>query len=303
MRSRMKLLIGYDGSTCADCALDDLRRAGLPREAEAVVLSVAEMWLPPPSSREPINSAAGLAAAAVKHAPARLEIEALEAAKALSEKACERLKSHFVAWRVLAEAASGSPAREILRRADEWKPDLIVVGCQGRSALGRLFLGSVSQKVANEARFSVRVARGRAWKNGAPVRIAIGLDGSPSSLSTTAAIASRAWPMGSEVRIITVEDRRKPLGQNLHEDRAWVLEFVAAAGRQLSSAELIVSTKIEAGDPKYILVSDAAEWGADCIFLGASSLHNGARHHVLGSVATAVVARAHCSVEIVRCIP
>jgi len=30
MAERMKILIGYDGSHCADAALDDLRRAGLP---------------------------------------------------------------------------------------------------------------------------------------------------------------------------------------------------------------------------------------------------------------------------------
>ena len=29
MSERMKILIGYDGSECADAALEDLRRAGL----------------------------------------------------------------------------------------------------------------------------------------------------------------------------------------------------------------------------------------------------------------------------------
>jgi hypothetical protein len=33
MKERMRILIGYDGSECADAAIDDLRRAGLPREA------------------------------------------------------------------------------------------------------------------------------------------------------------------------------------------------------------------------------------------------------------------------------
>ena len=46
--SEKKILIGYDGSECADAALDDLSRAGLPPDAEAQILSVAEVWLPPP---------------------------------------------------------------------------------------------------------------------------------------------------------------------------------------------------------------------------------------------------------------
>lgn len=44
----MKLLIAYDGSRYADAALDDLTHAGLPTKGEAWIISVAEVWLPPP---------------------------------------------------------------------------------------------------------------------------------------------------------------------------------------------------------------------------------------------------------------
>ena len=43
----MKILIAYDGSGAAEAALDDLISAGLPDEAEVLVMSVAEVWLPP----------------------------------------------------------------------------------------------------------------------------------------------------------------------------------------------------------------------------------------------------------------
>src|SRR4029453_11510024 len=63
----MKLLIAYDGSSYADAAQDDLWRCGLPRRAEVVIMSVADVFLPPPSSPEttfptqvPSGSAAGL---------------------------------------------------------------------------------------------------------------------------------------------------------------------------------------------------------------------------------------------------
>ena len=48
MEEKMKILIGYDGSASADAALDDLQQAGLPDECAALVMSVAEVWLPPP---------------------------------------------------------------------------------------------------------------------------------------------------------------------------------------------------------------------------------------------------------------
>jgi hypothetical protein len=53
MSDTMKVLIAYDGSNGADAALEDLPRAGLPRVAEALILSVAEVFLPPPSSPAP----------------------------------------------------------------------------------------------------------------------------------------------------------------------------------------------------------------------------------------------------------
>src|SRR6266511_3263114 len=49
-RDRMKILIAYDGSECAESAIDDLKRAGLPRRAEAIVLTIAEELFPAPTS-------------------------------------------------------------------------------------------------------------------------------------------------------------------------------------------------------------------------------------------------------------
>ena len=52
------------------------------------------------------------------------------------------------------------PAAELLRLVREWNADLIIVGSQGRSVIGRLFLGSVSKSVAEDATSSVRIVRG-----------------------------------------------------------------------------------------------------------------------------------------------
>src|SRR5262249_17977819 len=48
MSKKMKLLIAYDGSESADQCFEGLPSAGFPAEAEAVVLSVAELTFPPP---------------------------------------------------------------------------------------------------------------------------------------------------------------------------------------------------------------------------------------------------------------
>jgi nucleotide-binding universal stress UspA family protein len=148
MNERKKVLIAYDGSAYADAALDDLRRAGLPREAEALIVTVSDGLVPASS---PIAEVAGTALtsrrvtstiAVAKEQATRLLVEA----RGFATKASRRVLSYFPGWEVRAEVLEGSPSWELLRKAEEWQPDLIMVGSQGRSALGRFFLGSVSKK-------------------------------------------------------------------------------------------------------------------------------------------------------------
>lgn len=309
----MRILIAYDGSERADGAIDDLRRAGMPRKADVLVVSVAESWFPISlNSRRlgPNQPVSDIAAAATRQA-----LDPLEESQQLAIRASERILSYFSEWEVLPEAALGSPAREILKKAAQWRPDLIVVGAQGRSALSGFFLGSVSQKIVNEATCSVRVARGVSWKEGAPVRIIIGLDGHPVSEAAIGIVAARPWPPESLVRVVTVVDSLGQIAPSLRipgparpadlaQGSAGNLPFITAAVKRLTEAELIVSTRVEEGDPKQVLVADADEWGADCIFIGSSCSHTGMEMEtrLLGSVSTAIVARAHCSVEVVRCL-
>ena len=129
-----KVLIAYDGSKCADAALEDLRRAGLPEKAHVIVMSVVENWL----CDEPLS------------------IEHLEL---LARRASARIHSQMPDWSVEPLVSFGSAARILIEKADEWLPDLIIVGSHGRGMAGRAFFGSVSQKVAHEAHCAVRVAR------------------------------------------------------------------------------------------------------------------------------------------------
>jgi nucleotide-binding universal stress UspA family protein len=311
----MKILIAYDGSRCADSALADLQRAGLPSEAEAQVISVAEIWLPPPppSSYEIVEEARQVKVPAdLKRVYSKGCTEANDAL-AMAERAKDRLKISFPGWKVSADSACGSPAWEVVRRADQWKPDLIIVGSHGRTALGRFVLGSVSQRVLTEAKCSVRIARGRIEEPGSPVRIIVGIDGSPGSEEAVRAVAARAWPVGSEIKVIIVDDPFvpsiigdiiPPLAEAIEEsnavDQAWDEEMLANSVALMSGMEVKVMTEIRLGDPKKELPEAAEEWGSDCIFLGSTGLSNRFERFVLGSISAAIAARAHCSVEVVR---
>jgi nucleotide-binding universal stress UspA family protein len=174
----MKLLIAYDGSECADAALDDLTHAVLPIKGEALVMTVVEVWLPPP----PPSAYEIVEMATAAKGPLGLERKYMAGSRAVTEademaaKAATRFQANFPNWKVRHEAVWGSPTWELFSKAEEWKADLVVAGSHGRSALGRLFLGSISQWLLNEARCSVRVARGKLDEPDFPVRLLLALD-------------------------------------------------------------------------------------------------------------------------------
>jgi nucleotide-binding universal stress UspA family protein len=289
MTNRMKILVAYDGSECADAALDDLRRAGLPSDAQIKVLSVVENWLPPPSGLEIIE-----------------HIDRDQEYLALARRGGIRLVSMEPGWDVKSESGAGSPATVIIEKADEWGADLIIVGSHGRTALGQFFFGSVSQKVLHEARRSVRVARGRIEEPDTPVRLIIGVDGSKGAEAAVEAVAGRKWPAGSEARIVnatwaapqlTSHRMVGPIITWINEEKARVKKIIDEAVGKLSAAGLKADVVVKEDEPKRLLVAEAESWGADCIFVGARGMGRIDRF-LLGSVSSAVAARAHCSVEV-----
>lgn len=305
-----KLLIGYDGSPGADALLEDLSRAGLPAQLDVLLLSVADVWLPtnpPPGSVEfPPPSTASVRRA---HEVAR---ETVDHHRALAERAAELLRSGHPGWKVTAEACGDSPAWALIKRADDWKADLVAVGSHGRSTLERLFLGSVSHKVAAEAHCSVRVTRPRRQAHPTRLRLALAVDGSPDSARTVEAVAARTWPVQAEFDLVSVLDTRMETalawpglfaaqwapGPDV-ESRDAACRILETAAKRLFDAGLRVETHLLTGEPRHELLQHVDRWEADTIFLGARGLHHGGRLS-LGTLASAVAARAHCTVEIVR---
>jgi nucleotide-binding universal stress UspA family protein len=319
MGERMKVLVAYDGSDCADAALADLQRAGLPREVEASVFTVGVVFLPPPpvSSYEVVAEA--LTSRGVTSAIAQSQAQAakaLEVARAVADSGRDLLRSAFPHWEVRAEIVAGTPAWAIIEMAEHWPADLVVVGSHGRSALGRLLLGSVSKKVATEARNSVRVARCLKDKVivEAPIRLLLCFDGSPSARAAVRAVARRTWPAGSTARVVAVAEfpPATPIGGLMPaaasainvspEDGIRKLrEEVEAAGEDLGAvAGLHVSCEVMRGDPKLVLAQEAEKMQADCIFVGSRGLGSPIERFILGSVSAALINNAPCSVEVAR---
>jgi len=293
----MKIMIGYDGSSHADAALADLRRAGLPRKVEAMAFSVSEEWIPAPASLGGVATSFP-----------RFESEAEEEALKLARSAKAVLKTLFPDWQVHAEAVTGSPGNILIWKSNEWEPDLIVVGSQGSTALGRFFFGSVSQKVLHQANCSVRIARPSRKSPDAPVRLIVGVDGSPDSDAAVRAITTRHWPKGSEICVVCGMVVPPPMAseQMAIEVEKWIAgektrtaEAIEAAVKKLRGIGLTTSSVVKEEDPKGLLCAEAESRDADCIFVGATGMGR-IEGTLIGSVSSAVAMRAHCSVEVAR---
>ena len=92
----------------------------------------------------------------------------------------------------------------------------------------------------------------------------------------------------------------------LNQIAGWIAEeharaklAIDAAVEKLREAGLRTMVVVKEEEPKALLLNEAEGWNADCIFVGARGVGRVERL-LTGSVSSAVAARAHCSVEVVR---
>lgn len=321
----MNVLIAFDGSPHSESAVSDLQLAGLPVDTEVVVLSVLDSRS---CERRALSEAKDPGSI-----PQLNSSEARNQQLAVAQRGADLVKELFPTWKVAAEVSIGSPAWEIIQRAEgsgaHLQPfDLVVLGSRGHGELKRLLLGSVAHRVITTLRGSVRVSRGKPGRMDpppsggvvAPPRIVVGVDGSTDAQAAVEAVAQRDWPHGTKVIMASFETGPLAAFGNWEPNTIWggapiSTDSAAAAGRpalqvvtaaaefvRLRRPDFVISTLVKAADPKYGLLGAAEETskhGADCIFVGASGVR-GLERFLLGSVSTTVAMNAACSVEIVR---
>ena len=301
-KNKMKILVAYDGSAIANTMLDDLRRSGLPSQAEVEVVTVAESWFPLPTSYGGVDTSF-----------TQESLTGVDRAKATAKYAAGYLEQICPTWEITYAAASGSPASILLGHADNWHPDLIAVGAHGHAALSTLFLGNVAQKVANEAHCSVRISRTRERDPKMPIRLLIGIDGSASSEAAVTEVLRREWPAGTEVRIanaiwklpppMTASTEQENIALQITEwvagENARIATMIEESIARHEAAGVSATSVAPEDDPRRLLMAEAEEWNADAIFLGARG-RSRLERLLLGSVSSHVAMRAPCSVELVR---
>jgi nucleotide-binding universal stress UspA family protein len=145
------------------------------------------------------------------------------------------------------------------------------------------------------------------------MKVLLAIDGSQHSAAALEEVASRQWPAGTKVEVLTVVHSATPLildpafviaaayVETTQELRRLAPELLSAAAARLKRDHpgLAITTKTLEGMPRQLIVQEAADWGADLIVLGSHG-HAPLRQALLGSVAMGVAADAACAVEIIR---
>jgi nucleotide-binding universal stress UspA family protein len=308
----MKILIGYDGSEYGEIILEDLTQAGLPENTEAVVLTIADVRGFPisPVTAERISQIENLFNLPDTDINSSLD-KYKKDARNDGDKFVSRIKEVFPGWRVSSEAVLGKPARELLTMGHDIDPDILVVGSHGRTAVGRFFLGSVSHEILHEADSSVRISRKRN-SNDHGNRVLLAVDGSKNSEAVVQTAAERVWTKATEICLVAVDDpfTRPEVGyvkwdhtedKPVESEKAmhWIETVINKPKQILESVGLQVSHKILWGDAANMILQEAKDWNADCIFLGAKGVSR-VKRFWLGSVSSRVATHAECSVEIVK---
>ena len=204
-----------------------------------------------------------------------------------------------------------SPAAGILDFCHEERPDLVVMGTHGRSAIGHFFLGSVAEKVVRYAPCAVlTVGRHRSEEDRTSYRkILVPFDFSPHSCQAARhareiasfyqarvevfyTVEQEVHPAFFDVWVNAIQHRVDEIAENVRK------ELVGALGEEhAEQVDVHVRIGIDRSDRE--IVRYAAEHKPDLIVMGTHGL-SGIDHALLGSTTERVIRQADCPVLAIK---
>jgi nucleotide-binding universal stress UspA family protein len=290
----MKIVIGVDGSSASDAALQEVTLRPWPKGSEFKLVMAVDPFF-------------------FVRAPQLLE-ETRKSTKEELEEDAAGLREK--GWAVDTEVLLENPRHAIAKLATDWKADLAVLGSHGRGTFTRLLIGSTAQAVLRNAPCSVEIVRteheDRASRGAHGMRILLPTDGSEYAVLAANRVAERPWPEGSIFKVLACPEYPVLIGEYPYysseqlvelskASEAHAKEAVEQAAAVLRNSGLEVKAQVtEPRDsPSRTILSSADLWQSDLIVMGSHG-RRGFDRLVLGSVSETVAMHAHCSVEVVR---
>ena len=298
----MRIVLATDGSPQSTAAVHEVATSGFPADTQVRIVCAYERT-PLITRLEPMG--------VMEESYAQADHYALQAAKEATEKAAEIVRAKNPTFTMTTVATGGSAKSVILKEAKALGADLIVIGSHGYGTIEGFLFGSVSHAVALHATCSVEIVRGTGTVVGGR-KILLATDGSEASETVTDVVACQSYPIGTEVRVISVAGAPYMpewyVGEGVDMtiylaiekiERETALETVEKAALKIRRPELNVTTAVLSGSPKALILDEAEAFGADLIVVGAHG-YGAIERFLIGSISQAVALHAKCSVEIVR---
>jgi len=289
----MRVVLATDGSEDARAATAWLAGFSLPQDTAVRVMTVVSV------------TAAPLDVPTVRNFQAALHQEA----RAVADASCATLAKRFRT--VEASVETGDPREAIVRVAEEWPADLIVMGARGLSGVEQLLIGSVSLGVARHAPCPVLVVKGG---GGGGRRILLAIDGSEEALAAARFVSRLPLGLDACVQLVGVAERprfpsaaplaatpmlRAAIEDIVAERKATIAKALEQAAARFGPGGPRVERTVTVGHPAEEIVRAAEDSGADLVVVGARGL-GALKRLLLGSVSEGVLRNARPAVLIVR---
>lgn len=192
--------------------------------------------------------------------------------------------------------------RAILGYADDNAVDLIVMGTHGRSGLGRMILGSVTEQTLRHSSVPVMTVHGETIVDTAFDSILVPFDGSAGAQGAVDHAIDLALAADARLYVVNVVDHAVMAGGDanagmvldaLKESGERALDAVAE--RAADAGVEVGDTSVQVGSPFRTIVSYAEDNGMDCIVMGTRG-RSGIDRVLLGSVTERVIRTAELPV-------
>ena len=185
---------------------------------------------------------------------------------------------------------SGSPASTIVAKGEKNPDALLAMATHGRSGIGRLLMGSVTESVLHTTISNMLICRCKP-DPGSPVAIKhliVPLDGSETAAQALPVAAGLAKGLGADIILVRVVPRS--------QSREQYIEQSEMANRYFEDVKLDLSREgvVDVNDRTLMgevapAILDMSQEIADCLVVMTHKGHSAGREWVLGSVADKVI--------------
>jgi nucleotide-binding universal stress UspA family protein len=280
----MKILVAIDGSDCSKNAVQVVCQMKSPMAAkpdlptEFRIISVVDFFEPLPVLQGEKD-------------------RKIEAARKLVDQTVKEVHETFKECSVTGDVLNGYTKQEILKCAEDWRADLIVVGSHGRTGIAEFVIGSISHEVLVEAPCATRIVRAADGQPQAlPNNVLVALDESEHSKYTLEHVLQSSFPEGTKFKCITVKNKDAS-AETAAATQSWLEESVKKLDEKFGAGNATCET-VE-GEPEKKITEIASSWPAGLIMMGSHG-RKPLDKLFLGSVSEWVAQHAPCSVEVTK---